>query len=160
MTSKQRVLTIKISVTVSFLLWSSKGHEPKAPLHNTKIRCLLLPQLSSVSSPSTNFWNKIKCRQVSAVLQKWEKNYFLWIYQKLIIATFIPGTKYSEENLFLPRAQSERKKIYIARAFDIFERSSLGSWWNTDQSKVWHFIQTDFSWLDPHWWSRDMFKLK
>ena len=110
MTSKQRVLTIKISVTVSFLLWSSKGHEPKAPLHNTKIRCLLLPQLSSVSSPSTNFWNKIKCRQVSAVLQKWEKNYFLWIYQKLIIATFIPGTKYSEENLFLPRAQSERKK--------------------------------------------------
>ena len=32
MTSKQRVLTIKISVTVSFLLWSSQIHEPKAPM--------------------------------------------------------------------------------------------------------------------------------
>ena len=110
MTSKQRVLTIKISVTVSFLLWSSKGHEPKAPLHNTKIRCLLLPQLSSVSSPSTNFWNKIKCRQVSAVLQKWEKNYFLWIYQKINYCYLHSGNEILGGKSFLPRAQSERER--------------------------------------------------
>ena len=128
MTSKQRVLTIKISVTVSFLLWSSKGHEPKAPLHNTKIRCLLLPQLSSVSSPSTNFWNKIKCRQVSAVLQKWEKIISSEFIKKLIIATFIPGTKYSEENLFCLELNRKGKGKKILHRYGFWHFWKIEPW--------------------------------
>lgn len=51
--------------------------------------------------------NVVKCRRFFKNGKKIISSEFI---KKLIIATFIPGTKYSEENLFLPRAQSERER--------------------------------------------------
>ena len=102
MTSKQRVLTIKnfcYRFIFSFLLWSSQIHEPKAPMrqrsdafysHNCHQFHLQAPTFEIRL-------NVVKCRRFFKNGKKIISSEFI---KKLIIATFIPGTKYSEENLF------------------------------------------------------------